>query len=203
MKNSNFHLRSLIILIFVFIVFGSTKAQTTPESCSCRLDTLGLRSYLNTLTLSENTPLRFEVQSPTSTFAVLHGTIGSTTPTVTQTFIDTYPNVTTLVMMQIPGSNDDTANLDAALRLRNRGSSVYDRYYQRKEINNEQFQAASMYYKSYYIGHEKTSIIPKYKERLGGGSIPTLTPNEHQEHHRQMYEKARKSLPGELSTSSP
>ena len=78
------------------------------------------------------------------------------------------------------------------LRLRNRGSSVYDRYYQRKEINNEQFQAASMYYKSYYIGHEKTSIIPKYKERLGGGSIPTLTPNEHQEHHRQMYEKARK-----------
>tara|TARA_R100000951_G_C2651446_1_gene184521 strand:+ start:1474 stop:1956 length:483 start_codon:yes stop_codon:yes gene_type:complete len=84
------------------------------------------------------------------------------------------------------------------LRLRNRGSSVYDRYYQRKEINNEQFQAASMYYKSYYIGHEKTSIIPKYKERLGGGSIPTLTPNEHQEHHRQMYEKARKSLPKDL-----
>ncbi|QMU64112.1 MAG: T9SS type A sorting domain-containing protein [Flavobacteriaceae bacterium] len=125
MKNSNFHLRSLIILIFVFIVFGSTKAQTTPESCSCRLDTLGLRSYLNTLTLSENTPLRFEVQSPTSTFAVLHGTIGSTTPTVTQTFIDTYPNVTTLVMMQIPGSNDDTANLDAALRLRNRGYTTY------------------------------------------------------------------------------
>ena len=83
-------------------------------------------------------------------------------------------------------------------RLRNRGSSVYDRYYQRKEINNEQFQAASMYYKSYYIGHEKTSIIPKYKERLGGGSIPTLTPNEHQEHHRQMYEKARKSLPKDL-----
>ena len=84
------------------------------------------------------------------------------------------------------------------LRLRNRGSSVYDRYYQRKEINNEQFQAASMYYKSYYIGHETTSIIPKYKERLGGGSIPTLTPNEHQEHHRQMYEKARKSLPKDL-----
>jgi len=84
------------------------------------------------------------------------------------------------------------------LRLRNRGSSVYDRYYQRKEINNEQFQAASMYYKSYYIGHEKTSIIPKYKERLGGGYIPTLTPNEHQEHHRQMYEKARKSLPKDL-----
>ena len=65
-------------------------------------------------------------------------------------------------------------------RLRNRGSSVYDRYYQRKEINNEQYQAATMYYTSYYIGHEKTSIIPKYKERLGGGSIPSLTSNEKQ-----------------------
>ena len=83
-------------------------------------------------------------------------------------------------------------------RLRNRGSSVYDRYYQRKEINNEQYQAATMYYTSYYIGHEKTSIIPKYKERLGGGSSPSLTVNEHQEHYRQMYEKARKSLPSDL-----
>jgi len=121
MKNK-FPLSQFLLLIF-FISYAS-HAQT-PESCDCTPDITGLSTYLNTLTLNENGPLRFDVPNSTSKFAVLHGVIGSTTPTVTQAFIDSYPNVTTLVFMQMPGSEDDTANLVAAQKLKNRGYTTY------------------------------------------------------------------------------
>jgi len=121
MKNKS-HLSQFLLLIF-FISYVS-HAQT-PESCDCTPDITGLSTYLNTLTLNENGPLRFDVPNGTSKFAVLHGVIGSTTPAVTQTFIDTYPNVTTLVFMQMPGSEDDTANLIAAHKLKSRGYTTF------------------------------------------------------------------------------
>lgn len=122
MKNK-FPLSQVFLLLIIFISYV-TQAQT-PESCNCTPEITGLPAYLNTLTLNENGPLRFDVPNSTSTFAVLHGVIGSTTPTVTQTFIDNYPNVTTLVFMQMPGSEDDTANLIAAQKLKNRGYITY------------------------------------------------------------------------------
>jgi len=112
-------------LLLIFFISSITQAQTTAESCNCTPEITGLSTYLNTLTLNENGPLRFDVPNSTSKFAVLHGVIGSTTPTVTQTFIDNYPNVTTLVFMQMPGSEDDTANLIAAQKLKNRGYTTY------------------------------------------------------------------------------
>jgi len=123
MKNK-FPLSQVFLLLIVCISY-ITRAQTTAESCDCTPEITGLSAYLNTLTLSENTPLRFEVPSNTSKFAVLHGVIDSSTPAVTQTFIDNYPNVTTLVFMQMPGSDDDTANLQAAQKLKNRGYITY------------------------------------------------------------------------------
>jgi len=123
MKNK-FPLSQVFLFLIVFISY-STNAQTTAESCDCIPEITGLSTYLNTLTLNENAPLRFEVPSNTAKFAVLHGVIDSSTPTVTQTFIDNYPNVTTLVFMQIPGSDDDTANLQAAQKLKKRGYITY------------------------------------------------------------------------------
>ncbi|MFD0964084.1 T9SS type A sorting domain-containing protein [Pseudofulvibacter geojedonensis] len=111
---------NLVVFLFSFIANSQT-----PESCDCTPDISGLSNYLNSLTLNENAPLRFDVPSNTSTYAVLHGVIGSTTPAVTQTFIDNYPNVTTLVFMQIPGSEDDTANLQASQKLKDRGYTTY------------------------------------------------------------------------------
>jgi len=76
-------------------------------------------------------------------------------------------------------------------RLRNRGSTVYDRYYARNQINADMHNAANLYYTHYFLGHERTSTIVKYGERLGEGSIPALTNGEYQEHHRDIYNKAR------------
>ena len=101
-----------------------TLAQT-PESCLCVPDTLGLKNYLNTITLNENNDMAFHVPNATSKFAVLAGVIGSQTPTTVQNFINNYPNVTTLVFMQMPGSMDDDANLQASRLLRNRGYITY------------------------------------------------------------------------------
>ena len=55
-------------------------------------------------------------------------------------------------------------------RLRNRGSTVYDRYYARNQINIDMHNAATLYYTHYFLGHERTTTIVKYGERLGEGS---------------------------------
>ena len=91
----------------------------------CSLDTIGLATYLSTLNLTENNDLAFEVKDNNSTFAVLHGTINTNSPNVVQTFIDNYPNVKTLVFMQIPGSADDDANLIASRKLKAQNYTAY------------------------------------------------------------------------------
>ena len=108
-----------ISLIVALLSIGSVFSQ------NCTPDTIGLTAYLATLNLIENAPLTFEVQSPQSTFAVLHGSIGTGTPQAVDAFIAGFPSVTTLVFMQIPGSDDDDANLIAAQKLRNRGYKNY------------------------------------------------------------------------------
>lgn len=109
-------------LVSVFVVFISS---TNLSSQNCIPDTNGLAAYLNTLNLDENADLTFEVPNQASTFAVLHGTIMTGTPQTVDNFIASFPNVTTLVFMQIPGSDDDDANLVAGQKLRNRGYLHY------------------------------------------------------------------------------
>jgi len=120
---------NFIILILTFgLSFYQLNAQTTPQSCDCTVDLTGFPAYLNSLNLEnedEGASLQFRVPSNTATYAVLHGTINSTTPSVVQSFIDNYPNVNTLIFMQMPGSDDDVANLQAAVLLKNRGYTTY------------------------------------------------------------------------------
>ncbi len=118
-------IRKISIIVFSVLLSVNLGVAQTSESCDCVVDTTGLKAYLQSLTLNENQPLAFEVPNSNSTFAVLHGFINSNTPTVVNTFISNYPNVTTLVFMQVPGSDDDDANLVASQALRNRGYKHY------------------------------------------------------------------------------
>ncbi len=106
-------------LIFSLIAITSLSSQI------CTIDTVGLSAYLATLNLNEDGSLTFAVQNQTSTFAVLHGNIDAGTPQAVDNFIAAFPNVTTLVFMQVPGSRDDDANLMAAQKLRTRGYKTY------------------------------------------------------------------------------
>ena len=115
----------LLILGVIPFLALELQAQSTPQSCDCEVDTVGLRATINSLTLNENIPLKFEVSGSSPTYAVMHGFINSNTPSVVQTFINDYPTITTLVFMQIPGSDDDDTNLQASQLLRNRGYTTY------------------------------------------------------------------------------
>ena len=53
--------------------------------------------------------------------ASMYGVIDHTTPQVVQSLIDEHPEVTTIVMIDVPGSDDDPANLAAARLVRARG----------------------------------------------------------------------------------
>ncbi len=114
----------VFILLSSSSLWGQSTFQTS-QSCDCIIDTLGLASYLSTLSLSEDSPLSIEVEDPTSTFAVLHGYIDGTTPDIVDNFITSYPEVTTLVFMQMPGSDDDEANLEASYALYEEGYKFY------------------------------------------------------------------------------
>ncbi len=60
----------------------------------------------------------FEVEGET---ASMYGVIDHTTPRVVRSLIDEHPEVTTIVMIDVPGSDDDPANLAAARLVRERG----------------------------------------------------------------------------------
>lgn len=115
------------ILLFGLFFYGNSLiyAQSVPNTCDCQLDTLGLFDYLSDLTLNEQEPLEISVQNANSTFAVLHGTIGSSTPSKVENLINNYPNVTTLVFTTVPGSGDDAANLMAAKAINAKGYTTY------------------------------------------------------------------------------
>lgn len=118
-------IRKYSLVVLSSTVFGFLSSGQVSQSCDCMVDTAGLANYLTTLNLNENQPLTFEVENSNSTFAVLHGYITGSTPTTVQNFISSYPNVTTLVFMQVPGSENDNANLIASQALRNQGYKHY------------------------------------------------------------------------------
>jgi len=60
----------------------------------------------------------FEVEGQT---ASMYGVIDHTTPRVVGSLIDEHPKVTTIVMIDVPGSDDDPANLAAARLVREHG----------------------------------------------------------------------------------
>lgn len=60
----------------------------------------------------------FEAEGVT---ASMYGVIDHTTPRVVRSLIDEHPEVTTIVMIDVPGSDDDPANLAAARLVREHG----------------------------------------------------------------------------------
>ncbi len=114
-----------VIYVFLLVILCySCKTETKKEfdsktkevQNSAQLDTLGLANFISHFELDKDGSLKFQV-SETSQFAVLHGYIDSTTPAKTQKFIESYPDIKTLVFMQIDGSKDDDANLKACQLL--------------------------------------------------------------------------------------
>ena len=60
----------------------------------------------------------FEIEGNT---ASMYGVIDHTTPSVVQALVDEHPEVQRIVMVDVPGSDDDPANLAASRLVRERG----------------------------------------------------------------------------------
>jgi len=60
----------------------------------------------------------FEIEGET---ARMYGVIDHTTPGVVQALVDGHPGVTRIVMVDVPGSDDDPANLEASRLVRAHG----------------------------------------------------------------------------------
>lgn len=57
--------------------------------------------------------------------AVMAGVIDSSTPAEVRDLIDDHPEVTTIVMVDVPGSDDDVANLEASRLIRAAGFATH------------------------------------------------------------------------------
>jgi len=57
--------------------------------------------------------------------AYMHGVIGGATPDALRALLDDHPNVDRIVMVDVPGSMDDEANLEAARLLRDAGIATH------------------------------------------------------------------------------
>lgn len=59
------------------------------------------------------------------TEAYMSGVIGSSTPDAVQALLDDHPGVSTIVMLDVPGSGDDESNLEAARLVRAAGLAAH------------------------------------------------------------------------------
>lgn len=124
MKNNLFnpiHFIQVTLLSGVLTLMSLNSQAAVSESCDCTIDTAGYAGYVSTLMVAD-VPMAFHVHN---NFAVAIGYINSNTPSVVQSLINNHPNVTTIVMLNSGGSEDDQANLNASQMLRNAGYNMY------------------------------------------------------------------------------
>ncbi len=78
-------------------------------------DTTGYAAYRATMSYEYDKPLEFFVHN---NFAVMVGYINSGTPAAVDKLLADHKNITTLIMLDVPGSIDDYSNLIASRKVR-------------------------------------------------------------------------------------
>jgi hypothetical protein len=94
---------------FVKAIFVSALVMATQSSCICERTAPKEPSFEAAV---------FEIEGET---AFMYGVIDHTTPGVVRALVDEHPDVTRIVMVDVPGSDDDPANLEASRLVRARG----------------------------------------------------------------------------------
>jgi pimeloyl-ACP methyl ester carboxylesterase/ATP-dependent protease ClpP protease subunit len=107
----------------------------------------------------------------------MNGVIGSDTLALMQTMFTTYPQISTLVMQNVPGSMDDEINLLASMEIRNRGINTH--------IPADGMVASGG--SDMFLAGVKRSIAPGARIGVhswsdGSGKVALDYPREHQAH---------------------
>ena len=119
----------------------------------------------------------FKNDDDSSDTVYMNGVIGSDTLTVMQDLFNTYPQIKTLVMQNVPGSMDDEINLLASMEIRNRGINTH--------IPADGMVASGG--SDMFLAGVKRSIAPGAKIGVhswsdGSGKAALDYPREHQAH---------------------
>lgn len=107
-------LASLLVAVLLFV--GCT---TTVEDFTSDVATPAVSPELDA---DPDGPVEFEVVGER---AYMIGVIGSSTPDAVEDLLDAYPDVMTIVLVEVPGSGDDAANLEAARMVREAGLATH------------------------------------------------------------------------------
>lgn len=114
---------SLIIptLICLQACGGSSGSQSTPNTSSDGTKVLGAANQAACESAANNDATACFVIDQNSTQAKMYGVIASNSPSVVNQLIAHTPKITEILMVNVPGSMDDEANIPAALAVRNAG----------------------------------------------------------------------------------
>lgn len=131
-------MKTFISAIMLLIVFAACKkedpvepAPTTDNGTTSNndtttnntgIDTAGYAAVMDTLSFQLDEPVEFFAHG---NFVVMIGYIDSNTPATVQNLIDNNPNVTTIILQDVPGSDDDNANLIASRKVRDAGWNTF------------------------------------------------------------------------------
>lgn len=91
----------------------------------CGSDTVVERSTTDPLADLDFDPEGDATFQVVGTEAYMAGVIGSSTPDAVEQLLEGYPDVTTIVLVEVPGSGDDEANLQAARAVRDAGLATH------------------------------------------------------------------------------
>lgn len=107
----------LLLAICVACSKDEDHSNTEEQFYASGIDTTGYKNFRSTLNYEFDQPLQYFVYNK---FAVMVGYIDSNTPALTEKLFTEHPEVKNLIMLDVPGSVDDEANLATA-------KLVYDR----------------------------------------------------------------------------
>lgn len=107
--------KTISICMLVLLCIACKKDEKTliseTEFLPSSIDTTGYFNFKKTLVYEFDQPLQYFVHN---NFAVMVGYIDSNTPSLTEKLFVEHPEVKNLIMLDVPGSVDDVANLQTA-----------------------------------------------------------------------------------------
>ena len=108
-------LGAFVLTVLLFVGCSSSVLEDSTDDSATTVEAPGLDA-------DPDGPAEFEV---IGSRAYMIGEIGSSTPDAVEDLLEDYPAVDTIVLVEVPGSGDDAANLEAARMVREAGLATH------------------------------------------------------------------------------
>ena len=114
--------RSLLAALALLVALSGCSSAALDERVDDAAATAATTTEAPELDADPEDPVEFEVIGPR---AYMIGVIDSSTPDAVEDLLEDHPQATTIVLVNVPGSADDEANLEAARMVRAEGLATH------------------------------------------------------------------------------